>query len=532
MTSRRLFLGLCGVALVFAAVACWHFVPFTADDAYIVARYAVNARDSGEWAFNRTESVSALTSPLQGLVLRVLSLVALDPLPAYKVLAAACVFASFTWLVITYGADRREAMPLVAMLVAPNLILWTFAGLETPLLAAIVAAMTVMYTRARGEDDKWLPALAVFAGLAVVTRYDAVLFAGPVLLAASLRSRRPWRSLLVAGACAAVPVGAWFVYSWARFDAILPTSFYIKTPTAALEVMAVNVRYMAEHLLIGGAGVMGLYAAAHVVAARPITTTLANELRARWGLHAGLLTVLAYGATMATVHMMFAFRHFAPYIGAAAVALAYVARHADDRTPRRSTGRGAYAAAAAAVLILLVHAWHAEALYRRSLQGIGTVGEYSQQGAAGYMRDYIPAMMRNGADVRSHWASLGRAEREPRIWTFAAGALPYVYREAYIYEALVSYRHRCPADEADGTRADGRVWRAHADYIHAFTRHGSLPRLLAPVRNRQVKLISEQPIHFNGRDEKLLVYYNPAPRPHVLPREIDDPCLPPMGTGH
>src|SRR5688500_17956911 len=512
MTSRRLFLSLCGMALVFAVIACWHFAPFKADDAYIVARYAVNARDSGEWAFNRAESVSALTSPLHGLVLRALSFVAPDPLPAYKVLAATCVFASFAWLLITYGADRRAAMPLMAMLVAPNLILWTFAGLETPLLAAVVVAMTAMYTRVRGgNDDKWLPALAVFAGLAVVTRYDAVLFAGPVLLAAALRGTRPWRSIVIAGACAALPVAAWFAYSWVHFHAILPTSFYIKTPTAALEVMAVNVRYMVEHLLIGGAGVMALYAAVQLVAAGPVRTTLAKELRARWGRHVGLLAVLAYGATMATVHMMFAFRHFAPYIGATAVALAHLGGHADERATHRVTGRGAYTAAAAALVILLVHAWHAESLYRRSLQGIGSVGEYSEQGAAGYMRDYIPAMMRNAADVRTHWASLGRADREPRIWTFAAGALPYAYREAYIYEALVSYRHQCPADEADGTRPDGRVWRAHADYIHAFTRHGSLPRLLAPVRNRQVKLISEQPIHFNGRDEKLLVYYNPAP---------------------
>jgi hypothetical protein len=241
--------------------------------------------------------------------------------------------------------------------------------------------------------------------------------------------------------------------------------------------------------------------------------------------------VLAYGATMATVHMMFAFRHFAPYIGPAAVALAHVARQADERAPHRSSNRGAYMAAVAAVLIMLVHAWHAEALYRRSLQGIGTVGEYGDQGAAGYIRDYIPAMMRNADDVRTHWATLGGGQREPRVWTFAAGALPYAYRDAYIYEALVSYRHRCPADDADGTRADGRIWRAHADYIHAFTRHGSLPRLLAPVRSRQVTLISEQPIHFNGRDEKLLVYYNPAPRPHVLPQKIDDSCSAPTGIG-
>ena len=75
------------------------------------------------------------------------------------------------------------------------------------------------------------------------------------------------------------------------------------------------------------------------------------------------------------------------------------------------------------------------------------------------------------------------------------------------------------------------MWRAHADYLHAFTRHGRLPRLLAPVRARDVTLISEQSIHFNGRDEKLLVYYNPAPLSNVLPPRIDDPCLDASGEG-
>jgi hypothetical protein len=157
------------------------------------------------------------------------------------------------------------------------------------------------------------------------------------------------------------------------------------------------------------------------------------------------------------------------------------------------------------------------------------LGEYAEQGAGGYARDYIPAMEKNAADIKAHWARAGEA-RPPRIWTFAAGILPYTYRDAYIMEQLVSYRHNCPPAET-GTRPDARIWRAHADYIHAFTRHGSLPRLLSPVRLRQVKLISDQSIHFNGRDERLLVYYNPAPLTNTLPARIDSPCTDGRGEG-
>ena len=529
MPSRAFFPGLYLIAATFAAVTSWYFAAFTADDAYIVGRYAMNARDLGEWAFNPGEPVSALTSPLHGLVLNGLSFFASDPLPLYKVVAAITLAAASMLLLISFGVGRFEAIPLAAVLVAPSVILWTVAGLETPLLAAIVMAMAAIYTRGDGENGRRLPLLGALAGLAVVTRYDAVLFAGPVLLAALARPNQLLKTRLLAVALAGVPTSLWFAYAWLHFGAILPTSFYIKTPTAELDVVATNVQYMTEHLLLGGVGVMAVYVAARVAGGGREAAKTAEELRARWGLHAGLASVLVYGASMATVHMMFAFRHFVPYFGATALALALFARSADKGTASGGPFRTPYAAAAAALIILVVHALHAEAMYRRSLQGLGTFGEYGEQGVAGYARDYVPAMMKNGAEVRKHWSTTGMG-REPRIWTFAAGALPYAYREAYIFEALVSFRHYCPA-EVDGDRPDGRVWRAHADYIHAFTRHGRLPRLLAPVRAKDVKLISEQSIHFNGRDEKLLVYYNPKPLPNVLPPRIDAPCLDVNGEG-
>jgi hypothetical protein len=523
MPARAFLFGFYLAAAAFAAITSWHFAAFTADDAYIVARYAVNARDVGDWAFNPGEPVSALTSPLHGLVLTALSFLAADPLPLYKAVALAAVAGSSVLLLVSYGVGRPEAMPLAMLLVTPSVILWTFAGLETPLLAGIVMTMAALSTQRNARDSRRLLVLALLAGAAVLTRYDAVLFAGPVLLAALIREGQSWKLRMAAAALAGVPPSLWFAYAWLHFGSVLPTSFYIKTPTAQIDAVAVNVRYMAEHLLIGGMGIMAVYVLARVVNNGGARSAIAGELRERWGLHAGLAAVLVYGASMATVHMMFAFRHFAPYFGAMALGLGHVARRADDGAAAgRESSRVWYVAGAAALLVLCVHALHAEAMYHRSLQGLGTFGEYGDQGAAGYSRDYIPAMMKNAADVRVHWSTLNK-DRAPRIWTFAAGALPYAYREAYIYEALVSFRHRCPAAEGHD-RPDGRVWRAHADYIHAFTRHGSLPRLLAPVRTRQVKLISEQPIHFNGRDERLLVYYNPAPLPSTLPPRIDDSC--------
>jgi hypothetical protein len=346
-----------------------------------------------------------------------------------------------------------------------------------------------------------------------------VLFAAPVFLAALVRTNA-WRARFVAAAAAALPVLAWFIYSWQRFGAILPTSFYIKTPSGALDVISTNLRYMLEHLVISGIAAIGIYAFFRLALSGRVIPTLVEEFRARWGLHVALAAVLAYGTTMATVHMMFAFRHFVPYLGPTALALALLAQRAGSVQAKAAMR---WAEPVTALVILVVHAAHAEALFHRSLQGLGTSGEYAAEGTAGYTRDFIPAMRLNAADTRAHWQRLNKG-RAPRIWTFAAGALPLEYRDAYIFEELVSFRHRCPS-RAPGDRPDSREWRGHADYIHAFTRHGRLNRLLAPVRPRDVELISEHPLHFNGQDEKLLVFYNSHPKPNVLPPNIEEPCL-------
>ena len=409
MRAARLQVAVYVCAAIFAVATSMGFAAFTADDAYIVARYAVNARDTGAWAFNSGEHVSAMTSPLHGLILVALSLAAADPLPLYKAIAAAAVAVSFTLLLLGYGIERREAMPLAAVLVAPGMILWTFAGLETPLLAAIITAMAAVYSRRKAGGDRSLIAIAAMAGLAVLTRYDAVLFAGPVFLAALGDAGQSARQRFIAVVVAGVPVGLWMVYSWLQFGAILPTSFYIKTPTAALDIVAVNIRYMAEQMVIAGLGVMAVYAVVSVAAGGRPRETMLDELRARWGLHAGLLAVLIYGASMATVHMMFAFRHFTRTLPRRRW------RWRTWRNGRAITSRFAYpraatyTAAVAAFLILAVHVAQADALYRRSLEGLGTFGEYAQQGVAGYARNFIPAMKKNAADTAAHWARLGHA---------------------------------------------------------------------------------------------------------------------------
>ena len=351
------------------------FFPFIVDDAFIVARYAVNARDLGEWAFNTGEHVSALTSPLHGLLMIGLSRLG-DPVPVYKVVSVLTVAAASAIAVRRYGPDRPEALLVAVVVVAPGMLLWTAAGLETPILMAIVTAMATVYATGSPGDPRPVVTLGILAGAAVLTRYDAVLFAGPVLLAAIVRA--PFRYALSAMAVAALPVLAWFVYSSMRFGSILPTSFFVKTPTGALDVIAFNVRYMVEQLAIDGVAIMAAYVGVRLIVSGRAGAALLDEFRTRGGLHIALAAVLTYGATMATVHMMFAFRHFVPYLGAAAIALAYVARRADGPDNRSNPASSGWATVCA-LMILTLHAFQAHALYYQSLQGLGTRGSMKRR---------------------------------------------------------------------------------------------------------------------------------------------------------
>ena len=101
-----------------------------------------------------------------------------------------------------------------------------------------------------------------------------------------------------------------------------------------------------------------------------------------------------------------------------------------------------------------------DALYRRSLQGLGTFGEYGEAG-----RGRICAQLhsgddeRNAADIKAHWSRLGQGASRRGYGPLRLEHFRIRYREAYILEQLVSFRHRCPpaqdGEPARRTRVEG-----------------------------------------------------------------------------
>jgi hypothetical protein len=93
--------------------------------------------------------------------------------------------------------------------------------------------------------------------------------------------------------------------------------------------------------------------------------------------------------------------------------------------------------------------------------------------------------------------------------------LPYAYRESYIYEKLVSYRH-----------CSERYQQAlYADYIHILApRQGQVEQQL-PRPENSYDLVSSYEMFFDGSMQKFLVFYNPRPEDHNLSVRIFEPCL-------
>jgi hypothetical protein len=213
--------------------------------------------------------------------------------------------------------------------------------------------------------------------------------------------------------------------------------------------------------------------------------------------------------------MMFSFRFFVPYIPSTAILVVDLIRRASEsREIDLKGGRPAYLFTGFLLCLALFQLYQNVYTYDHSVNGISSIGEYRALG----IRDYVSFMQilkQEGLDIENHWEGIhGNSGPHPRIITFAAGMLPYTYRESYIYEKLVSYRH-CQERYRQ---------RLYADYIHIVApRQGQVDQQL-PKPEDSYFLVSSYEMFFDGSMQKFLVYYNPKPEAHNLSPRIYDPC--------
>lgn len=240
--------------------------PRIIDDAYIIFRYAQNALAGHGLVYNPGEPVFGITTPLFALALTALGLPTggiSAPFPWLALGLSAAADGVTCWLLIRLGVvfDRRSAGLLAALVwaAAPMSVTFAVGGMETSVFILLMAATLYFHSTRR-------PVAAAFAaGLSLLTRPDALILIGFLLLE---RARQLWRRRreatvvpalsLAEVAALAVPVVAWSAYATAAYGSPLPHSVVAKASAYWLPPEAGAVRLLQhvatpflEHLAFG-----------------------------------------------------------------------------------------------------------------------------------------------------------------------------------------------------------------------------------------------------------------------------------------
>jgi arylsulfatase A-like enzyme len=184
--ARARDVGLVVLAILAAALGARAFRDYVFEDAYITYRYAENIAAGRGFAFNPGERVLGTTTPLYSLILAGAGRLGLDIPTAGTVLsclslaAAALCGAWILW---------RHAHPGLAVLHAVALLwgvggMYVFTGMETAFYSLLLHAAAIAALRQKPV------VCGALVGLACVTRYDAVVFAGVLLALWWLGKRR------------------------------------------------------------------------------------------------------------------------------------------------------------------------------------------------------------------------------------------------------------------------------------------------------------------------------------------------------
>jgi hypothetical protein len=512
---RKFYYYLQILVLVLFGVSAVFYFNFTAEDAYITYRYAENWISTGSLVYNEGEPINAMTSPFHAVLSAALFFATNNTVLSNKLIALILLLLSAFLIWFRFrNYPQWQVLALALLLMPPSVLLWTFGGLETPILLFLATSAVLLAQRPPPFSFTLVCAAFVLAGLAFLTRYDSILFFAPVTFYVASKARSI-RHIVIAFVGAAVLPLAWFAISILYYGDLLPTSFYVKTPKGNFGALLFNGLYISSYLLYVGIIPTLVLALILLRSKHRIFPFLLSHFKTFWWLYLGLLLELLYGLTIATHHMMFSFRFFVPYLPAAVILVVDLLRRTSEtREIDLSTGRPAYLFTGFLLCLVLFQLYQNVYTYNHSVNGISVIGEYKSLSVRQYVR-FMQILKEEAFDIEKHWDTVnGDSSRRPRIITYAAGMLPYTYRESYIYEKLVSYRH-----------CHQRYQQAlYADYIHILApRLGQVEEQL-PMSEDRYYLVSSYEMFFDGSMQKFLVYYNPKPEEHNLSARIFDSC--------
>jgi len=280
---------------VFFFGMCAAMFRFTAEDAFVIARYAENLVRGEGLVFNPGEQINALTCPLMALLEAAIYALVGSTIVPTKLLSIALVAAAHLVCLERFRHDRESIWLYSLLAVAsPFLAFWAIGGMETPLLLWLVTAAALVYLQIvdRGISRASAAGVSVLLAFSFLTRYDAILFAAPLGLALVVRYPRKAGWLL---GPAVLIAGGWLVFAQLYYHDVLPTSFYIKKPIWRSYEVKRTTLYLGQFALFSGWGLLALWTAASLAAGGRSTPSAAGgyaaarqHVRRCWGLYLGL----------------------------------------------------------------------------------------------------------------------------------------------------------------------------------------------------------------------------------------------------
>lgn len=228
----------CLPLLIIAAALAARLVPGprTIDDSYITYRYARNLLSGEGFVYNPGEHVQGTTTPLYTLLMAGLGLLAGGanaPFPWLSWGQNALADAATCFLLIKIGerAGSRTAgcAAALAWAVAPFSVTFAVGGLETSIYVLLLTGAAAAFAYGRHT------ALVLLSVLAVLTRPDAVLLAGPLVLQRLVLAVRGGQKIRLAEALCLLPAAAWGLFATLYFGSPIPHSVQAKLLAYHLE---------------------------------------------------------------------------------------------------------------------------------------------------------------------------------------------------------------------------------------------------------------------------------------------------------
>lgn len=194
------------------------------DDTYITLCYVKSILASGTWGFFPNYTTNTASSPLNVILLTLISLLTGPTTDAVILLALICLL-GITFLLTRiaqhmFGSAIFGYLAAVAFICNPLLI--STLGLESMLFAMFFIASIYFYI-----TEKW-EFLAIALGLLTMTRADGFLFFFVFFIARSKTKHR-----LAFLALYLLSITPWYLFSWIKLGSFIPDTFFIKKAQGA-----------------------------------------------------------------------------------------------------------------------------------------------------------------------------------------------------------------------------------------------------------------------------------------------------------